>query len=86
MNEVRSTDEVNGWQPIETAPRDGTVIWLSQDNRVSVGFWNKLEDQYPWTFFDPSEEYGETHTNGYQANRFGPTHWMPFEKPRPANG
>jgi hypothetical protein len=27
------------WQPIETAPKDGTYIWVSQGFSMRVAFW-----------------------------------------------
>lgn len=67
-----------GWQPISTAPKDGTIIdlWLGPpynqrlaDHKFSEGNWaglefNEYEDEDRWV-----ERYWE------------PTHWMPLPLP-----
>lgn len=63
------------WQPIETAPKDGTaiLIWqpdkkkgLSQDdNRYAIGYWRVAEG-------------GWGNRNSAEVN---PSHWMPLPEP-----
>jgi hypothetical protein len=65
------------WQPIKTAPMDGTAILLwpyvhfefwrgKSTGEVTLGFFSEVhQDWY-------SSELGET---------FSPTHWMPLPKP-----
>jgi hypothetical protein len=44
------------WQPIETAPKDGTVILLSTCSLgVIAAFWNGKDDLFKWTFLDGQE-------------------------------
>lgn len=31
------------WRPIETAPRDGTRIWLGTSHSIRIGFWQQGE-------------------------------------------
>jgi hypothetical protein len=62
------------WQPIETAPKDGTFIILARFNEgfaeeVSGGDWN----QYP--------KLGQHGLNGFEAWITSPTHWMPIPPP-----
>lgn len=72
----------DAWQPISTAPKDGTDIFLfgwcldwTKDNSkraefqvMTIGFWND-------------------HIGGFQSERddtadyFEPTHWMPLPPP-----
>lgn len=66
------------WQPIETAPKDETWIWLfgelSGEPQGRLGFWAESGDWAGW--FD-SEIAPHTLTAwGWQ-----PTHWMPFVSP-----
>ena len=65
------------WQPIETAPKDGTKIILGQFDktkdrygRVRVDYWHKVSDAGSYS------GWGEFN------NRFWPpTHWMPLPAP-----
>lgn len=86
----------NEWQPIETAPRDGTAIQAcipghGEDNIIA--WWDGLYDSYGepcsgWTFvFD--QEPPDCWTDGWcwEVNEYGnasvkPTHWkLPPESP-----
>lgn len=60
--------EVSGWHPIETAPRDGTMVELLGENgNLDTGKWHEWGDGTPGEF---STENGE-----------GPhTHWRPLTK------
>lgn len=65
------------WQPIETAPRDGTPIlafWRhgGDKTRCSVIRWHK--DEW-WTFASPGLHNLCAHTDTE------PTHWMPLPPP-----
>lgn len=85
-----STSEArNAWQPIETAPRDGTTIILWNGNsglkdRVVVGAYDE-DSVHPWRFLNnpfPLTRYGhdKDSTTGGMGNSFlsEPTHWMPM--------
>lgn len=55
------------WQPIETAPKDGTEILVFDDGAYIVTPWIEGDDQSGWWdngFMDPP-----------------PTHWMPLPAP-----
>lgn len=82
------------WQPIETAPKDGTYIILYQPDfkdentvrqarkpremRISTGFFDYYEKR-GWFEFQSGDGYE------YQENQIFPTHWMPLPNP-PING
>ena len=73
----------DGWQPIETAPRDGTVILLAQGSpwfSVAAGRWwpeNPDEgERYPWWVAD---DCNDDLVNGWQKDC--PTHWRPLPAP-----
>ncbi len=58
------------WQPIETAPIDGTSVLLCyKGGKVSCGEYSDANDFFPAFWFT----YGEGQCN--------PTHWMPLPPP-----
>lgn len=62
------------WQPIETAPRDGTsfLVWLPTPELGSnVQVWSRR-----------TEKYSGTICGRFAFDfRAGPTHWMPLPEP-----
>jgi len=59
--------EAEAWEPIDSAPKDGTDIWLGRsgtDNGRLIGFWYR-----PWGTW-----------NYYSPGKLGftPTHWRPI--------
>lgn len=69
------------WLPIETAPRDGTLIDLWVDGR-------RLPDCKWWTS-DFEDDWSEWRQQYAEADSFfpisgDPTHWMPRPAPPPA--
>jgi hypothetical protein len=52
----------NSWQPIETAPRDGTDILVWDRGLFNIAYW--------------SAEYGRWYN--YAALTYYPTYWMPL--------
>ncbi|MEM1040834.1 MAG: DUF551 domain-containing protein [Pseudomonadota bacterium] len=63
MNVVR---ENNDWQPIETAPLDGTDILTWDGNYHTVLFMS---------------QYGSGWTAGNPRIKYEPTHWQPLPSP-----
>lgn len=67
------------WQPIETAPRDGTRIILLRKNGPVFGCWD--DDRYstkprPYWTHDQVRAFGNV-----DARKVPPTHWMPLPAP-----
>ena len=53
------------WQPIETAPKDGTTVLLSSPSgRIADGCWHERWGVWSWPYV-----------------MVNPTHWMPCMKP-----
>lgn len=68
------------WQPIETAPKDGTYILLGgckHGPAVRIGYWG------PGRYDHRRREYERGWADG-PAYGFNPTHWMPLP-PAPTN-
>ena len=73
------TDDVNGWQPIETAPKDGTRLLLAGGGSVEIGWWKPRD---PKRNPDPAVS-GDWHwADSYES---GPltslTHWQHLPPP-----
>ena len=78
-----SEAKAGGWQPIETAPKDGTPIlgWSieygARETRSdtytpgSPGFAQGLTDRW-WYWEEPKHNW---------ASRWNPTHWQPLPAP-----
>ena len=62
------------WQPIETAPKDGTDFLAYSDacNVYGVAYWNTFHHAGYLVCNDSARDF------------FNPTHWMPLPPP-PAN-
>ena len=75
------------WQPIETAPRDGTSILLfcggQPEDNMAVGFWStsiwvtygNQNIKGAWVIYECRSDTIEVH----------PTHWMPLPPPPTVN-
>lgn len=73
--EVERLRKAGEWQPIETAPKDGTVIWATNS------IW-KRPDYVKWGCIDHIDEWAWVHThNRYNRTPEPVTHWMPIPKP-----
>ena len=73
------------WQPIETAPKDGSVVLtFSMDahleptvSQLGLHWTPVMAMAWLMEEFLPVDEFGDFHfTNGY-----APTHWMPLPAP-----
>lgn len=72
------------WQPIETAPKDGSEILLgrSSNTKVYTAHW-ELEPSWAWKSAEPcwavymaSDDYYSTYLHADW-----PSHWMPLPEP-----
>ena len=61
------------WQPIETAPKDGTMFLGARAGHVwvRVSFWRKTDKRFGW--------HGAQSMKTEVANQ--PTHWMHLPEP-----
>ena len=61
------------WQPIETAPRDGTHVLIYVPGWINGSEARYLDDEGWWLANnDPTDHWGEQQH---------PTHWMPLPNP-----
>jgi hypothetical protein len=86
-----SADVGDGWQPIGTAPKDGTPILLASpvgnETRISVGFWD-AEFALGWDEAAERSSWRSAWTDGTVASfsyeeytELHPTHWRPLPDP-----
>jgi len=77
------------WQPIETAPKDGTAILLHGDGRTTLGNWCAPSDTPTIKYqdgFAPEPEWEEFEPfwaswDGGFTEEHPATHWMPLPAP-----
>lgn len=60
------------WQPIETAPRDGTEILCCECVEIFIGFWSGNNVDGYWDSYEEGAHY---------IDSYSPTHWMPLPEP-----
>lgn len=58
----------DGWQPIETAPKDGSNIIVAEGLHVSIAFWDEQKSMW----------LDAINHDGYEHVPRNPTKWMPF--------
>lgn len=64
---------MSAWQPIETAPRDGTIVMGWAGSRVFIGQW-----------FDGAEGFAGVKgalIDGARGRWIACTHWQPLPEP-----
>ena len=67
---ARHFKKIEGWQSIESVPRDGTVILLFDPDHANEGDSGQFIGKYDDGWFD--EHYNWT---------LDPTHWVPLHDP-----
>jgi hypothetical protein len=72
---------MNKWQPIETAPKDGTLIliWVKHEVGPDMMMIAKFHTEYDEPADDPSERLRWKEEAGFYNVRA--THWMPLPEP-----
>lgn len=81
-------EQVSEWKPIETAPKDGTDILLSNGEVVAEGHWLVIEGGIfehrdmdgRWIGQDERDDY-EDWIDWAGGMLPSPTHWMPLPPP-----
>lgn len=71
------SERLGAWQPIETAPRDGTWVLLTggsiaygwcEDDKPPMAVGQRAGDCWQFAWYD----------SGYYGKYENPTHWMPL--------
>ncbi len=73
---------MTSWQPIETAPKDGTSVLLCDEYGMQVCVWSEtsVHGFMDWVYGACDGEYNFRHAFD------SPTHWMPLpDPPTPQN-
>lgn len=68
---------MSDWQPIETAPRDGTTFIATDGNEVEPVYYVRYSH---WSVGEYDLRYS-SRQEGEESLWFNPTHWMPLPKP-----
>ncbi len=72
------------WQPIETAPKDGTPILASLGPFMYIVFWSDHPDlKHPYAWWEQGHaEWENEKLIGYHEHFYpaSPTHWLPLPK------
>lgn len=73
---VNSQAILGGWQPISSAPRDGTEVmaYFNGGGAMKVSWVNYLNELSGWCVTDNKMDYPVRHCDN-------PSHWMPLPKP-----
>jgi len=80
---IRTLEAEREWQPIETAPKDGTQIILAELDgggevkHIDVGCWDLIDEGWE---SDIRPYHGWT-SNSWPFNDEGPNHWIPLPSP-----
>ncbi|MDE2096821.1 MAG: hypothetical protein KGL39_06200 [Patescibacteria group bacterium] len=80
------------WRPIETAPLDGTAVWVWHEGAPYIGYFQAAEmewDDPPGNWFLHASFRRRTETShvkhdeifGTYAHGVKPTHWQPLPGP-----
>jgi len=72
---------INNWQPIETAPKDGTKVLVVEGEQIYIasykydGNYNCQKPNIAWCISDAED------LEGFERVLSFPTHWMPLPLP-----
>ncbi len=82
--------QVDGWLPIESAPRDGThILILCPNDRICVAFYDEKQKFIVGNWHVPVPclgGFGHGSDTVIHSDEDLPTHWMPLPKPPEKEG
>ena len=84
-------NELSGWRPIETAPKDGTLVLVyntlnngtitSIDGKIAVARYSHQHDGLEESLWEYGTYYSENSKDNQGAYLISATHWMPLPEP-----
>lgn len=78
MPEIRAALTQDKWQPIETAPKDGTDILIANKHTMFIALGDEDEPDYWWV----KDWLEERKVYGWTKSSFKPTRWQPLPPPQ----
>ena len=72
---LRNDAELSEWQPIETAPKDGTDILVMTGETMHVVRWINIHGDFDYWAVDDNKH------GPFTLRGKAPTHWMPLPEP-----
>ena len=66
------------WQPIETAPKDGSSFIGKHGSNVFRTWWQAFYDKWPHEEGGPTYRYAWAYCRGDAHMYTAPTHWIPM--------
>ena len=76
---------MNEWQPIDTAPKDGTIIIITTGDATGTGRWRRVASVDTLNDIDGIAQfkgvYGWHSVSDKRLNDAKITHWMPLPTP-----
>ncbi len=81
--EIEKTAPPSGWQPIKTAPKNGTRVdlWFASEQWRAINcFWIPKIKKWGWfdTVFRGTKKLPENQSPAVTFPNVEPTHWMPL--------
>ena len=81
VSEIRTLRQRTEWQPIETAPKDGAFIWVSNGFSMRIAFWaNGKEFEHQGSEGGGWRDFALAEHGGAADLMFAPTHWQALPK------
>jgi hypothetical protein len=75
------TEGASQWRSIETAPKNGSYIWLADDNSARIAFWSAgAKWEHRGTVGGGWRDMATAEARGPDSLHFTPTHWMPVPR------
>ena len=78
--QLKAAPDARGWQDISTAPKDGTLVLVTQASSVYIAWWTSSAE-FERSGTRPGWQIFECDDVWYSRAIDNPTHWMPLPPP-----